>query len=58
MNGQQSDNNRTTIGQQTDNERRWSCNLLVMNARFSGEKRGVNTLGVPDKKVSVVYLLR
>ena len=32
----------TTTGQRLDNERRRSCNLLVMNACFSGEKRGVD----------------
>ena len=33
-------NERTTIGQQTDNDRRRSCNLLVMNARFFLVKNG------------------
>ncbi|MBQ3949182.1 MAG: hypothetical protein II661_01790, partial [Bacteroidales bacterium] len=30
------DNKRTSSGQQADNNRRWSCNVLVFNGRFSG----------------------
>ena len=58
LTGQQLDNNWTTTGQRLDNERRRSCNLLAMNARFSGENWVPRTHRAPETDYMFGFTVR
>ena len=49
------DNDWTTTGQRTDNERRWPRNLLIMKRRFSGKSKEQNNTDNKPEPPFLIY---